>query len=52
MCMGTKLWATMEAEKTELIEASGQDQLTSDSIEHLNNVSTRFEQTITHLDRL
>ena len=45
----TKLWATMEAEKTELVEASGQDQLTFDSIEHVNKVSTGFEQTITLL---
>ena len=42
----TTLCATMEAEKTKLVEASGKDQLTSDSIEHLNNVRSVYQEIL------
>ena len=47
----TKLWATMEGEKTEILQTS-QEQITPEVEENLNTVSTGFEQVITLLGQV
>ena len=47
----TKLWATMEGEKTEILRTS-QEQIMREVEENLNTVSTGFEQVITLLGQV
>ena len=47
----TKLWATMEGEKTEILQTS-QEQITPEVEENLITVSTGFEQVITLLGQV
>ena len=47
----TKLWATMEGEKTDILQTS-QEQIMPEVEENLNTVSTGFEQVITLLGQV